>query len=281
MTPRTTWIASYPKSGNTWVRALLLHYLAPPGAPVSLHDLHAIPLAASRPQFEQALGCDSALLLPHEIATLQSAWYNQCALPTRGPAFFKLHDQFNPRLHTPANSRLIVYIVRNPWDVAVSYAAHRGQPLDEIIDLLANPVHIAALAPHERPFQLPQFYGSWSGHAASWLDQTSIPVHLLRYEDLLAHPVPIFAGLLHACGYPVDAPRLAAAIEACSFARLRAREEQHGFPEKPPTASRFFRQGRAGTWRDTLTPQQASRIARAHAPALARLGYTAPGGYPS
>ena len=280
MRPRITWIASYPKSGNTWVRALLLHYLAPPGAGVSLHDLHAIPLASSRQLFDQALGCDSSLLLPHEISALQNAWYDHAAHPSRGPVFFKVHDQFNPRLHTPANSGLVLYIVRNPWDVAVSYAAHRHQSIAETIRLLENPTHVAALAPHERPFQLPQFYGSWSAHAASWLDQTTIPVHLIRYEDLLAEPAKTFAALLQACGYPIHPPRLQAALAACSFANLRTQETRNGFPEKPPTSRRFFRHGRAGSWREALSPDEAARIARSHAACLARFDYTPPHGYP-
>lgn len=273
MRRRITWIASYPKSGNTWVRALLLNYLAPIGPIVSLNDLKAIPIAASRPLFDQALGCDSDLLLPHEVQALQNAWYDLVAHRHPGH-FFKVHEQYNPRLHTPANSSLVLYIVRNPWDVAVSYAAHRGCSVADTIPVLEDENYVASRSTTERKSQLPQFYGSWSTHASSWLDQSAIPVHLTRYEDLLTSPCPTFAAILKACGYSIDENRLHSAVEACSFQNLRSQEEASGFPEKPPAAEKFFRVGRAGAWRDFLTPKQAGSIAQSHAKAITRFGYT-------
>lgn len=273
MRRRITWIASYPKSGNTWVRALLLNYLAPTGTTVSINDINAIPIASSRHLFDEALGCNSDLLLPGEIPTLRSAWYDTVA--QRQPDhFFKVHDQYDARLHTPANSSLALYIVRNPWDVAVSYAAHRGKAVSDTIALLHDESCVASRSIHERKPQLPQFYGSWSTHAASWLDQSAIPVHVTRYEDLLANPCPTFAALLQACGYAIDEARLHAAIEACSFKNLRAQEDTSGFRERPPAAQKFFREGRAGGWRDVLTPEQADAIAHHHAETIARFGYS-------
>lgn len=273
MRRRITWIASYPKSGNTWVRALLLNYLAPPGAPVALNDLNAIPIASSRHLFDEALGCESDLLLPGDLPALRGAWYDRVAHRHPGH-FFKVHDQYNPQLHTPANSSLVLYIVRNPWDVAVSYAAHRGRSIADTIPILEDENYVAALSLTERKAQLPQFYGSWSTHAASWIDQNAIPVHITRYEDLLASPCPTFAAILQACGYRIDEARLHAAIDASSFEKLRAQETECGFQEKPPAAEKFFRQGRAGAWQEVLSADQAARIARRHAAIIARFGYT-------
>jgi aryl sulfotransferase len=273
MKRRITWIASYPKSGNTWVRALLLQYLSPSGTAAVLKDLKAIPIASSRQLFDQALGCESDLLLPDEIPALQCAWYDLVAQRHPGH-FFKVHEQYNPQLHTPANSSLVLYIIRNPWDVAVSYAAHRGSPIADIIPTLEDDHYIAALSITERKPQLPQLYGSWSGHVDSWLNQSAIPVHVTRYEDLLTNPHPTFAALLQACGYPIDETRLHAAIAACSFQNLRAQEDTAGFPEKPTTSEKFFRQGRVGGWREVLTADQATRIAQQHAATITRWGYT-------
>ncbi len=272
MRRRITWIASYPKSGNTWVRALLLNYLAPTGATVAINEIKAIPIASSRQLFDQALGCDSDLLQAHEVRALRSAWYDTVAHRQPGQ-FFKVHDQYDPHLHTPANSSLVLYIVRDPRDVAVSYAAHRGKPVSDTIALLNDENYVASRSLHERKPQLAQFYGSWSTHAASWLDQSAIPVHITRYEDLLANPCSTFAALLQACGYSIDEDRLHAAIEACSFKNLREQEDVSGFHEKPATAQKFFRQGRSGGWRDVLTPEQSDSIARHHAETIARFGY--------
>ncbi len=52
-------------------------------------------------------------------------------------------------------------------------------------------------------------------------------------------------------------------------------EEQKGFNERPPTAEKFFREGKAGQWRDVLSQNQINAIVSAHAPMMMRFGYLA------
>jgi hypothetical protein len=58
--------------------------------------------------------------------------------------------------------------------------------------------------------------------------------------------------------------RLADAIDRSSFASLRAQEETEGFHERPTKTDRFFREGRAGQWKDILTASQVSQIVKDH-----------------
>jgi hypothetical protein len=67
--------------------------------------------------------------------------------------------------------------------------------------------------------------------------------------------------------------QLADAIERSSFGRLRAQEEKEGFRERPKAAERFFREGRAGQWKEVLTAQQVARVASDHGEQMARFGY--------
>ena len=67
--------------------------------------------------------------------------------------------------------------------------------------------------------------------------------------------------------------RLLRAIERSSFQRLQGREEVHGFKERSEHQKRFFREGRAGQWRDVLTQGQIDRIVEAHGPTMQRFGY--------
>ena len=114
---------------------------------------------------------------------------------------------------------------------------------------------------------------SWSGHAASWLDQESIPVHALRYEDLHADPVAAFGAVVRFAGFTPRAAELRKAVDRAAFDRLRAQEEQFGFGEMQPGARSFFRVGVVGGWRGRLSPHRARQLVRAHRTVMARFGY--------
>jgi aryl sulfotransferase len=112
----------------------------------------------------------------------------------------------------------------------------------------------------------------WCDHVESWL-AAPFPVHLLRYEDLLADPLDAVRALAEFVTLPASEAAIATAVEAAGFARLQAQEREAGFAESPRHASAFFREGRADGWRRVLTPAQADRIVAAHGPVMRRLGY--------
>jgi hypothetical protein len=122
--------------------------------------------------------------------------------------------------------------------------------------------------------QLRQQVPGWSGHIASWLDQTDIPVHLVRYEDLKADTAAIFRAALAFAGRPATDEEIVRAVAFADFTELQRQEQDKGFSETPRRpGGLFFRRGEAGTWRDELTPEQAARIEDVHAPMMRRLGY--------
>ncbi|GIJ46758.1 hypothetical protein Val02_36440 [Virgisporangium aliadipatigenens] len=96
---------------------------------------------------------------------------------------------------------------------------------------------------------------------------------VVRYEDLHADPVAGFARMAATAGLATTPDRVAAAVAATRFARLRGLEAAHGFPERPAAATTFFRRGAVGGWRDDLPAHLARRIERAHGEAMADLGY--------
>ncbi len=114
--------------------------------------------------------------------------------------------------------------------------------------------------------------GSWSEHATSWL-QSPLRRLTLRYEDLVANPVAAFTALTDFCGLGQSTQDIARAIAATDFARLAAQEAERGFRERPAGMERFFRAGRAGQWRDALSPLQLARIEQDHGVVMRRLGY--------
>ena len=96
---------------------------------------------------------------------------------------------------------------------------------------------------------------TWGGYAESWLDQTDIPVHLVRYEDLKADT----AGELHRAmafaGIAVSHAECEQAARFADFDALKQQESERGFREAPRSApgGNFFRRGIAGGWRDELS----------------------------
>lgn len=308
MTPRIVWLASYPKSGNTWFRAVFVAWRV--GGPVELGRLRTRGLGSmgsERSRIERALGVPSSLLTPDEVDLLRprvdevmGGIWDEAAdddepTPESGvdaspspSRISKLHDALFPGpsgepIVSIAATRGVIYVVRDPRDVAVSLAHHNGWRHERAVDQMADPE--AAMSGGERgvPLQVRQRLGTWSEHVRSWLDQRLVPVHPVRYEDCHRAPAETFGAAFRFAGFDAEADDVAAAAEIVRFDRLRAQEEESGFPERSQEADRFFRRGEVGAWRDELAPELAERIEIDHGEVMRRLGYLpdpAPGAGP-
>lgn len=277
------WLASYPKSGNTWTRAFLSHYLGPEEAgPADINALNGAPIASDRTLFDEVVGVEAACLLPQEVLTLRPRVYHflaRQAARTGKPLFVKAHDAWQRlpdggHLFPAGATRAVIYIVRTPLDVAVSWAHHSGLSLEQAVDRLCDEAYAFSDKADDLIRQLPQFLGSWSRHVCSWLDDSGLPVHVMRYEDMLADPAAAFGAMVRFAGLPYDEQRLAAAVDAARFEALQQQESARGFRERRQAATAsFFRQGRAGGWREVLPAALAARLLEAHGPTMHRLGY--------
>jgi hypothetical protein len=169
-------------------------------------------------------------------------------------------------------TRAAIYAVRNPLDVAVSYAHFSGIGLDAAIAQMASESAWLGSGPR----RVYEFLGSWSFHVASWLSIPHRPVLILRFEDLLSDPRRSFGRLAAFLRLAPTEAQLRRAIELSCFDALAEQERRAGFVERPPTAERFFRSGRAGEWREALSADQVKSIIAAHAPMMMRCGYLEP-----
>ncbi len=272
------WLASYPKSGNTWVRLFLANYRKDDGEPVHINHMGGH-IAASREMFEEFAGVDSSDLTAAEIERCRPRVYRGLDAQQRQALFLKVHDAWTRNADGepifPAEVTAgVIYIVRNPLDVAVSYGHHSGRPLEEMVARL-NDEAWSTEGTRDRPStQLAQRFLSWSGHVRSWIDTSALPVLVTRYEDLLAEPPAAFTAIVRFAGLPVDPERLRKALEETLFDRLQAQEAESGFAERRLEATRpFFGQGRPGGWRSELSPALAHRIIEAHRDTMRRFGY--------
>jgi len=273
------WLASYPKSGNTWLRAFLANLVANRAEPVALNDLPRYAEDEANPDLFGALaGRPSSELGVDEIAALRPQVHATIAQRARGTCFVKTHNMAGSfdghPLHNWDVTAGAICVVRNPLDVAVSMTHHFGIDLDEAIERLGDE-NVATL--NDAQF-VTQILGSWSLHVKSWADIDNERFLVLRYEDLIGKPAKLFVKVAKLVGLGQDRARIERAIRHAGFQSLASMEKKHGFIEASDKGARFFRKGRINEWREALSREQVQRVVAAHREQMQRFGYV-PAGY--
>lgn len=285
----TIWLASYPKSGNTWFRILVANLWSKLDEPIDINMIDSTDsIASGRNPFDRQTLIDSALLTNDEIDRLRPVAYAYAAAgntladpddPCFPVRFVKAHDAYTrndvgePLMGGAKGAAGAILFVRDPRDVAASFAHHLRCSIDVAIDRMGDPDFCFSVAPDRLDRQFRQRLLGWSGFAQSWLDQRDIPVHLLRYEDMLADTAAVARAALGFAGIPPDPARLDQAVKFASIGELQRQEAVGGFRETPRDVRGFFRRGIAGGWHDELDPKQIARVEHDHGPMMDRLGY--------
>jgi len=268
------WMASYPKSGNTWLRAFLRCVIdADELLDINrLGDLFPYDVAA---HYLQRLDPRPPTAYTRtETLRMRAGVQRMIADAQPGMALVKTHSALvtedgHPSID-PEITAGAVYILRNPLDVAISFSFHTGKSIDDVIDMM-NMAH-AVTSPTEHAVS--EHIGSWSENVQSWTRRKDGSVHVARYEDMIESPRRTFGGIATFLRLTPDRSRLERALRQSSFRVLRERELRHGFVEKAASATApFFRAGKTGQWRTGLTAQQIDRIVAAHHIQMERFGY--------
>ncbi|MDE0239302.1 MAG: sulfotransferase domain-containing protein [bacterium] len=279
------WLASYPKSGNTWMRAFLHNLFHNEARPVDVNRMQGAMLQS-----------DGALMWFQMVDKRPvSAWSSEdvaamrprvCELIARGQPgsiFCKTHNALmTVHGHATINLQVTsgaIYIVRNPLDVAASSADFMGTDLDQAIALMATDYLEMPHDPERNNVSIVS--GSWSQHVASWTGRASERLHVVRYEDMIDKPSATFGGVARFLGLKPSRQRLLRAIRNSSFEAMRRQEERHGFKERSAHQEGFFRRGTAGGWKEELTDEQVRRICETHGEQMKRFGYLSPGVQPA
>lgn len=273
------WLASYPKSGNTWLRAFLYHLVRiQMGLPREEDELNKLDRASGYEAqlfglFEQSLGKPLTAASRVEVMSVRPQVQQTVADRMSNVAMLKTHNLLgelggiptvNPRASVGA-----IYIVRDPRDVAPSLAKHIGSSIDDAIAVMAS----SAFATDNTAEIAFEVWGSWSEHVASWTTEKSPTILVVRYEDMLARPTETFGAIAAHLRQKPTPKQLTEAIELSSFDKLKRQEEEGSFRERSARADRFFVSGKAGAWRDKLTEAQALRILQTHRYEMGHFGY--------
>jgi hypothetical protein len=248
------WIASYPKSGNTWLRVFLVNILKKSKKPIDINDLELIPNASSRSYFDRISGIYSSNFSNDELSILRPFIYRQLSYESNQTLYFKVHDMWSKNRNGDSlfpydATKCVLYLVRNPLDVAVSYANHMSCSIDYALKTLCNKNHGLCSDPARLYFQFNQTLSSWSEHIISWVDKSNLPVHVIRYEDMLENPIDTFGKALKFLGIRTPYRDLLKALEFSNFNELKRQEELSGFREKPIGTKEFFRKGAANSYK--------------------------------
>ena len=279
MTKHITWLASYPKSGNTWIRAFLTALQKNDSDPLDINKLGATAISSDRRTMEHVLGFDTGCLSRDHCARLRPIVYRWLNAQFKNTVFVKAHDACikldnGDCLMAPDVTDKAVYIIRNPLDIVISNAQFSGKTRDAIIARMSNPDQYLARQTNQRQLvQVPQKLGTWSDHVLSWTQNPHFTTHVARYEDLLRTPLKSFSEICTFLALPYDQSQIEQAIEDTSFATLQSQEDAKGFRERPHTSTRFFRNGKIGEWQEALSPSQINTVLADHLYVMQKFGY--------
>ncbi len=275
MMGKILWLASYPRSGNTWLRVLLHNYLRNASEPYDINRLQELTVVESAARWYQMLDPrPCASLTKDEVAMLRPKAQELIARSATDTVIVKTHNALVIDRGTPmiseAHTAGAIYILRNPLDVAVSYAAHYGLSLDEAVAAMNRPNNQSK---SNEPKFVYEFHGSWSENVESWTGRDSKAIHVVRYEDMRADPEATFGGIIRFLGLPANADRLQRSIANSAFEVLQAQEREAGFRERGLKSDRFFRGGRSGEGRERLSPALIDLLVQHHETQMRRFGY--------
>ncbi len=268
------WLASYPKSGNTWVRMFLNCYATK--FPVNINTVFQYVVTDLRPEIFQMMSPRplTEMSIRECFMYYPGAMCNLLKLANTKDITIKTHNAKATvngiTIISPDMSAGAVYIVRDPRDVVISMTHHFEKTIDEAITML-NDENRAGASKHG----LYHMFMSWGKNVQSWTNgNKDIPTLVVRYEDLLKQTENAFEAIIEhlQLKLPDHDDRFKFALEQTTFNNLSSYEEQNGFAERVGK-EKFFRVGKAGQWKDILTNKQVRAITDANKEIMQRYSY--------
>ena len=274
------WLASYPKSGNTWLRMFLRAYFLSKDKKFSIND-------------EGDAGYETNTFPNIEILKEKKINYNKFEEIVKNwlelqkfinlnnkTNFLKTHNgNFNingfPFTNTE-NTAGGIYIVRDPRDVALSLSNHFNISHQEAVDNMKNMQHYEFYDVNLSKGFKRTIMGNWPSNYNSWRYYQGRDIHLVKYEDMIKEPTNTFYKILKYINlfksFDLDEKKIKNAIETTSFKNLSKMENEKGFKELG-SGSNFFRKGKIGDWQESLEPRLAKEIENNFKKEMKELGY--------
>lgn len=255
------WIASYPKSGNTWMRAFLSSYFMTENGIFDVKKLDAIP------NYPQQSFFGDKIIPEGEIFKFWESSQKKI-IETKKIKFLKTHNALikkdNFEFTYPKFVLGIIYIIRDPRNVITSIKNHNGfESYEETFEYMKN---IRAIETKEinKSFSSYSYVTSWKMHYESWNNSKNYRILTIKYEDMLNEPyktfrdVIVFINAICKFNNRVNENKIMNSINSTNFDSLKKIEEngtfnENAYIENKNLRPKFFFLGGKNNWKNLLT----------------------------
>jgi len=274
-----TWIASYPKSGNTWIKLFLKSYFNSSNTNFSINpkidDIFSIETFPIPKEFKN-------LDIKYEdFAEIAKNWINMQSLINLNnkPNYLKTHNAMcsinNYQFTNDENTIGAIYVVRDPRDIAISYSNFLNKEIDDTIEYILSD-NCFEQDFFENLLYKKSIMGNWAYHYNSWKNYKSKEIIIIKYEDMITKTNETFLKILKYLNkinnVEINQKKMMDAINLTSFKNLRKLEKNEGFRENP-SIKPFFRKGQIGEWKEILNKNQIQKIEKKFTKEMEELDY--------
>ena len=280
------WIASYPKSGNTWLRTLISSYYY---SKDGIYDNSIIKKIGQFPEkrhfnkfeYDQNVLTDTSRLWLKAQENINKD--NQLR-------FFKTHNVFgslnNQKFTNRQNSIGCIYIIRDPRNVITSLKNHYEMNDEQALKWMANEKNFIYDVQNLKKdgYSDFQFISSWETNYKSWIVQKQIPFMIVKYESLLKETYLVFKDIIEfinkttGINNKIYKNKLKNSVQSTSFNKLKDNEKKHGFSEailskKSNKKIPFFFLGPENDWKMILPKDLKTKLNKTYEKNLKELSY--------
>ena len=255
------WIASYPKSGNTWLRSLISsYYFSEDG----LFNQNSLPFIQ---QFPQKKYFKSFNYNPKIITDTAKFWISAQKIINMDKKikFFKTHNVLgsinNSKFTDKKNTVGCIYVVRDPRNIITSLQNHYEMTKEESLNFMLNENKFIYDYSIKNDYSNFQFISSWEKNYQSWLNQKNFPVMMIKYEDLIKDTLETFKKVIKFIEFitksqkAYNEEKAKISIQSTTFEKMKQIERKDGFIESILSKNEsqkipFFHLGPKNNWKN-------------------------------
>ena len=276
------WIASYPKSGNTWIRAMLSAYFYSKDGNFNFELLDNIKEFPKNSEYLNKISKEKNLL---EIAKEWIPAQAELNLKSPAPTFFlKTHSAIcninGSNFTDEKNTLAAIYIVRDPRNVVSSLSNHFNLSIEKSLELIIDKNRNMTNPTNKNKNAGLTILSNWKNHYQSWRNWKSVKVKIIKYEDLIDSPKNTFIDILNFLKefmkIEFNEDKIKNVIKSTEFKKLKLSEQKYGFKESASMTNEskvFFNLGPNNNWRKLLNKKTSEKICKFFENEMKELGY--------
>ena len=273
------WIASYPKSGNTFIRSFLSAYYYTNNGEFDFNLLKFIEQFPDRQFFD-------GFINDKDEASKKWLPIQRKLIKSKKVKFLKTHSAYGSYNNNQFTSSEVtlggIYIVRDPRNIISSLTNHFSLNVDGALNMLLD--ENRGIKSDDNNFATYSFLSSWSNHLNSWSNIKSFRTIIIKYEDLENNSEKILSDLIRFINNllnnnkGVDYQKFKKAIETTNFSILKKKENKDGFFEamfskKENKKIPFFNLGFKSDWKKVLDKKTVEVIEKKFGREMKDIGY--------